>query len=65
MKDKAIRADDALFLKQFSKFLKTHASCGHKKAIDEMLSHPEVCVFDLMNNISNTKMHVFATYANV
>lgn len=43
VKDRAIRADDTVFVKQLSKFLKTHASSGHKKAIDEMLAQPEVC----------------------
>jgi protein pelota len=36
--DRATRADDSTFLKQKSKFLRGHASSGHKKAIDEMLA---------------------------
>jgi len=42
VKDRAVRADDRMFVKQLSKFLRTHASSGHKKAIDEMLAQPEV-----------------------
>jgi len=42
VKDRAVRGDDRMFVKQLSKFLRTHASSGHKKAIDEMLAQPEV-----------------------
>jgi protein pelota len=42
MEETAIRQDDTGFLKQKSKFLRAHASSGHKKAIDEMLGNPEI-----------------------
>ena len=42
MENVATRQDDAAFLKQKSKFLRSHASSGHKKAIDEMLGNPEI-----------------------
>jgi protein pelota len=42
MEETATRQDDTGFLKQKSKFLRAHASSGHKKAIDEMLGNPDI-----------------------
>ena len=35
--EKAVRVGDVQFIKQKSKFLKAHTSCGHKRSIDELL----------------------------
>eukprot|EP00605_Chrysophyceae_sp_TOSAG23-4_P002915 GSChrysophyteH1.ASY1.ANO1.3210.1 assembled CDS len=51
--DRATRADDAPFLKQKSKFLRAHASSGHKKAIDEMLADSSVAA--QMNDVKAAK----------
>ena len=42
MFERAIRTEDNEIHKNKSKFLKVHASSGHKKAIDEMLQKPEI-----------------------
>ena len=42
MENIATRQGDSAFLKQKSKFLRGHASSGHKKAIDEMLGNPDI-----------------------
>lgn len=42
MEETATRQDDTGFLKQKGKFLRAHASSGHKKAIDEILGNPDI-----------------------
>lgn len=42
MMETATRQGDATMLKQRSKIVKTHATSGHKKAIDDLLGNPEL-----------------------
>ena len=37
--EKAVRVGDVQLIKQKSKFLKTHTSSGHKRAIEELLGN--------------------------
>ena len=37
-----MKDSDSSIIKNKSKFLKAHTSCGHKKAIEEMLSSPDL-----------------------
>ena len=42
LKERALGVEDSGFVKNLSKFVRAHASSGHKKAVDEMLAQPEV-----------------------
>jgi protein pelota len=42
MLETAVRREDAVIIANKSKFLKSHASSGHKKAIEEMLMDPSL-----------------------
>lgn len=44
MLERAVREEEVLLLKNKSKFLKAHTSCGHKRAIEEMLTCPDLAV---------------------
>lgn len=63
MMERAVKEEHVQLLKNKSKFLKAHTSCGHKRAIEEMLTCPdlvgalgdvkaaeEVCVYCLSMN---------------
>lgn len=42
MMERAVKEEQVLLLKNKSKFLKAHTSCGHKRAIEEMLTCPDL-----------------------
>lgn len=42
LNDRAIRTEDTVLIKNKTKFIKAHTSSGYKRAIEEMLSMPEL-----------------------
>lgn len=44
MQERAVREECTVLIKNRSKFIKAHTSCGHKRAVEELLGNPELTV---------------------
>jgi protein pelota len=40
--ERAVKEEEVVVVKNKSKFLKAHTSSGHRRAVDEMLSNPDL-----------------------